>query len=164
MRRVLLSIFFLAFLVPPLQAATIAVTTETDEVDAAGDGCSLREALEAVNNDSSKDGCTHDGSGGTDRIILPAGTYPVTGATGDDSNVSGDFDIEDDLIIRGEDKDTTIIDGDGVDRVLHVLNDANLTISNVSISNGTVTGEGGGLYLVAVCPSGLSLSVAILSN
>ena len=130
---------------PGLQAAEITVDTADDELNADGD-CSLREAIEGANTDSVVDGCV-EGSG-KDTIKLPAGpSYVLTEAgAGDDTNATGDLDILDDLIIEGEGSATTIISGDSADRVLHVLMDVDLDISDVTIRDGMTDGQGAGLY------------------
>ncbi len=54
------------------QAATVTVGTTNETL---GDGrCSLSEAVKAVNNHASFDGCTFSGTG-ADTVVVPAGTY-----------------------------------------------------------------------------------------
>jgi CSLREA domain-containing protein len=101
-------------------AQPIVVTTTADDFGG-GIGCSLREAIQTVNTGINFGGCS--GSGGI--ITLPAGTYTLTGAAGEDDNASGDLDIKGDLTINGADEKTTIIQAgtntsNGVDRVLHI--------------------------------------------
>ncbi|MDH4184627.1 MAG: CSLREA domain-containing protein [Nitrospinota bacterium] len=73
-------------------AATISVTTTADTV--ATDGvCSLREAINNANLPGDTTGGDCVTAAGGDTIILPAGTYTLTGASGDDANTSGDLDI-----------------------------------------------------------------------
>ncbi|NIM52595.1 MAG: CSLREA domain-containing protein, partial [Gemmatimonadales bacterium] len=99
-------------------AATITVNTTDDELNADGD-CSLREAITAANTDAVVDTCT--AGSGTDTITVPAGTYTLSIAgTGEDAAATGDLDVTDDLTINGAGADSTIIDGGGIDRVLHV--------------------------------------------
>ena len=57
----------------PVEAATIAVTTTVDELNADGD-CSLREAVRAANTNLAVDACTAGQNDQTDTITLPAGT------------------------------------------------------------------------------------------
>lgn len=95
---------------------------------------SLREAIIATNN-----------TAGADTISLAAGTYTLT-ITGvlEDLAATGDLDILGDLSIIGADAATTIIDGNGIDRVFH-LGGFVVSLEAVTIANGdaTVGGAGG---------------------
>ena len=97
--------------------ATITVNTTDDELNADSD-CSLREAVQAANTDAAVDGCT--AGTGADTIVLSAGTYVLSpGSTADeDNNASGDLDVLSDITIEGAGAATTVIDGNGTDRVL----------------------------------------------
>ena len=118
---------------PAAPSATIVVNTTADEFGT-GKNCSLREAIQAANTDSDFGGCTGVKAYGADVITLPAGTYTLTGAAGEDANASGDLDITSDMTIDGAGAKTTIIQGgtaspispslcvDCVDRVLHITN------------------------------------------
>ena len=114
--------------------ATITVNTTDDELNADSD-CSLREAVQAANTDAAVDGCT--AGTGADTIVLSAGTYVLSLSTADeDNNASGDLDILSDIVIEGAGASTTVIDGNGTDRVLDLDNGSSLAISDVTISNG----------------------------
>ena len=104
-----------------VRAAVIHVTTTNDKV--AG---SLRAAITTANKNSEKD-----------TIYLPAGTYLLTGAPGEDANASGDLDFNSahNITIIGDGRNVTIIDGNHVDRVLHILK-GNVSITGVTIQNG----------------------------
>ncbi|MCG8591739.1 MAG: hypothetical protein MJE66_20770 [Proteobacteria bacterium] len=101
----------------PAAAAIFAVDTTLDAVDAApGDGvcataagdCALRAAVQETN-----------ALAGADTILLPAGTYTLSVAgQGEDAAATGDLDVEGDLAIVGEGAPVTIIDAQGIDRVL----------------------------------------------
>src|SRR5580765_5828894 len=109
-------------------AATFNVNSTVDSVDAApGDGtcadslgrCTLRAAIMESNASTS-----------ANTIKLPAGIYTLTiGPFDDDFNflgaqdASGDLDIlNNNLTILGAGSATTIIDGNGIDRVIDVNN------------------------------------------
>jgi uncharacterized repeat protein (TIGR01451 family)/CSLREA domain-containing protein len=137
----LLAVLALAAPAPQVaHAATINVTTTDDELNTDGD-CSLREAIEAANTDAVVDACTA-GSSGMDTIYVPAGTYTLSlTGSGENANQTGDLDVLDDLTIVGDGADSTIIDADGIDRVLHVVpDDPTLDIIYLDISGVTVTG------------------------
>ncbi len=129
--------------------ATINVTTTDDVVNGdttsvaalianpGADGISLREAILAANADS-----------GADTINLTAGVYTLSIA-GDmeDSAATGDLDITSNVTIIGDAAPTTIIDGNGIDRVLHVVGHG-ASLSNLTIRDGfnSSDGLGGGIY------------------
>lgn len=129
----------------PSQAATFVVNVTADTPDAAtGNGicadtngnCSLRAAVQEAN-----------ALAGDDTIVLSAATYPLTGAAGDDLALSGDLDITGNLTINGSTTAGTVIDGSSVDRVLDVGpagGGVNVTISNLTVRNGSAPGESGG--------------------
>ncbi|MCX6583201.1 MAG: hypothetical protein NT166_23750 [Candidatus Aminicenantes bacterium] len=123
------------------KAAVIHVTTTHDNVPG-----SLRAAITTVNN-----------NGEDNTIYLPAGTYMLSGDAMEDANVSGDLDINTDrkLTIIGSGKTKTFIDGNSIDRVLHILNGTvtitDLTIRKGKAPNGLGLGwgramSGGGIY------------------
>ncbi len=131
--------------------ATISVTTFADVADGnvssvalllanrGADGfISLREAVLAVNA----------GSGG-DTINLAAGTYTLSIAgIAENAAATGDLDILTSMRIFGAGSGATFIDGNGIDRVFHVLS-GNITIDGLTIQGGSAdggsTGDGGGL-------------------
>jgi hypothetical protein len=94
---------------------------------------------------------------GPDTIILNAGTYGLTlkNPTGcsdlDDTSAIGDLDVTDPLTIIGAGRNATIINGNGIDRVLQ--NFSTLTLENLTITGGCVHSQisplmmgGGGIY------------------
>jgi len=116
----------------------ILVTTTADDFDT-GLGCSLREAIQSANTGTNFGGCI-GASATANTITLPAGTYTLTGAAGEDSNVTGDLDIDSIVTINGDGSKTTIIQAgtdvtNGVDRVLHIHDDA-VAINGVTIRYG----------------------------
>ena len=122
----------------PASAATFTVTKTADTNDGSCNAdCSLREAIIAAN-----------AAGGTNTIDLPAGTYTLTLAGGDeDASATGDLDItHGSLTISGHGSDTTIIDGGGIDRVFQIIGSStHVTIHDVTIRNGNLpTGKSGG--------------------
>ena len=124
---------------------TVNVPDDPGDPTCLPDSCSLRAAITTANT-----------NGEDDIIYLPAGTYILSGAADDNNNLSGDLDIDtaNTIAIIGDTPGKTIIDGNGVDRVLHILN-GTVSISGVSIRNGKSRdgetegekgGDGGGIY------------------
>lgn len=128
----------------PLQGAVFTVTKTADTLDGACDhDCSLREAFVAANHRP-----------GPDAILLGSGVYTLTReGRGDDLSVSGDLDSTDNLAILGAGAKSSVIDGGGIDRVLHGLLNLPLEVHGVTIRNGRAlgtsphrfAGDGGGI-------------------
>jgi CSLREA domain-containing protein len=127
--------------------ATFLVNSTLDEVDKKpGDGickskpskkCTLRAAIMEAN-----------ALAGKDTIVLPAGVYPLTRAgSGEDQSATGDLDIRSKIILKGQGAATTILDGESLDRVLHIVKGA-VKISKLTLTNGsTASVGGGGIYI-----------------
>ncbi len=92
----------------------------------------LRAAIDQANNNNLKDAV----------IILPAGTYYLTGTSEEDNNVGGDLDIDANIAVQGAGPGSTIIDGSRSDRVFHILS-GRVLISGVTICHGEANGGGG---------------------
>ncbi len=156
-----LLIILTVFLTPcTLLAKTFTVNQTTDAIDSdISDGscntlpsfptlslssiytrpCSLRAAIMQAN-----------ALDGDDIIQIPAGTYTLTlEGSDEDDGKTGDLDITENLTITGTDGDrtTTIIDANGLDRVLHITSEVSteVNLSNLTLQNGSVEGEGGGI-------------------
>lgn len=131
-------------LTPTAEAAVITVDTPNDDLTVNGN-CTLREAIQSANLDIGMDAC---GAGsGPDVISLPAEVYSLTLAgANEDANLTGDLDITDSLVINGAGLGVTFIDGNGLDRILHVVNTSTIGLSALTIRNGLVTGSGAGLF------------------
>ncbi len=130
----------LIFIKISLKASTFYVNTTEDQVEG-----SLRQAISIANSNNEDD-----------TIYLPAGTYLLSGKGNEDANAGGDLDINtsDKITIIGDNVETTIIDGDQVDRVFHILS-GTVSISGVTIQNGksfrpkeyfSLNQDGGGIY------------------
>jgi CSLREA domain-containing protein len=134
-------------------AETIIVDTINDELNADGD-CSLREAIQSANQDTAIDNCF--AGNGADVInfkpsILPGIFSLNIEGTGEDDAFTGDLDIIDDLIIKGQNVLNTIIDANKIDRVFHVIGAVTVHFEDLTIQNGFVkdglAGGGGGIVI-----------------
>ena len=115
-------------------ASIMIVNTTDDELNNDGD-CSLREAVQAANIGDRVDTCLAGSGGNT--IKLPHGVYTLTLAGGDeDNNATGDLDIKSTVAISAATGAQPVIDGNQLDRVLHVHTGAVVSIEGITISNG----------------------------
>jgi predicted outer membrane repeat protein len=83
-----------------------------------------------------------------DTIVLPVGTYTLTRAgVGEDNCLTGDLDIKGPLTINGAGSASTIVDGAGLDRVVHLHSYA-ATFSGLAARGGNASTDmgGGGIY------------------
>ena len=129
---------------PATHAATFTVNSTIDAVDVVpGDGvcatgagtCTLRAAIQETN-----------ALAGPDTINLPAGTYTLTiPGPGENLSATGDLDITDDLTVNGDGPASTIIDGNGLDRVLDIRGLV-VDVSGVTVRNGDTSSGGGGIF------------------
>ena len=131
-----------------LSGITFVVNTMNDTVDdnigngvaadAAGN-TSLRAAIQEAN--ATSDDVT---------IVLPAGTFSLSlSGAGEDMAASGDLDITNtthSIRIRGVGESGTTIDGVGLDRVFDVAIAADFSLSDVTVTGGSVANDGGGLW------------------
>ncbi|MEJ2747533.1 MAG: CSLREA domain-containing protein, partial [Anaerolineae bacterium] len=136
------------------RASSYITVTLTEDNKTANDGfCSLREAIIAANSDKQSGGKPGEcvAGSGADTIIIPAGHYTLSRTDNgkEDAAATGDLDITEDLTIIGAGADVTVIDGNGItDRIFHVLSGP-VTISGVTVQDGNVRGDGGGIYNAA---------------
>src|SRR5262249_51855606 len=100
--------------------ATIIVVTNTND---SGPG-SLRDALALA-----QDGDTIDATGVSGTILL----------------TSGELQINHNVTINGPGAGSLAVNGNGTDRVFEIFA-ANVTISDLTITNGHAAGSGGGIY------------------
>jgi CSLREA domain-containing protein len=172
--RIALALALVALLIPAGRIqAQIWRGIDVDPVDDDDPtaGCTLREAIDLANAGQGPgthpNGCTvTEVPLGPEPDVLyiidvPAYTYTLTGASGDDANASGDLDIGADVWIFGEGAGVTVINGASVDRVFHVdptgTGDIGAFFAMLTITQGSVSGWGGGIFnnggsvLVAEC-------------
>ncbi|HXT20473.1 MAG TPA: CSLREA domain-containing protein [Thermoanaerobaculia bacterium] len=140
MRHTLLPYVILVALgAAPAGAAVYHVTSTADTLDGAcDDDCSLREAIVAANH-----------SAGTDVVMLGPGTYTLTRpGAGEDLGATGDLDSTGGLQLVGAGARHTIIDGGGLDRVLDAFGNGAFELFGLTVRNGHVAGDGGGIRAV----------------
>ena len=146
---IVLSLFSPLVSLMPVAAAdvTLVVDTTIDSVvsfyrqcTTAANDCSLRGAIYRANADLMNDYV----------IELQDETYTLTIAGVDeDGNLKGDLDLYRNITLVGKGKDQTTISGNSIDRVLHVMSGAVVTIEDLAIVNGLTAnenGHGGGVY------------------
>ena len=113
----------------------LSVDTRADGVDeAVGNGacaavggvCTLRAAVQESNI-----------LPGTQTITVPDGTI-VLGEPGadEDAAATGDLDLTDDVVITGAGRDRTVIDADGLDRVLDIRRGVRADIADLTVRHG----------------------------
>jgi len=115
----------------------ILVDTLEDEMDANDGSCSLREAITAANNNSAYNECPAGESSAPDTITFSLG---------------GTISLTEVLTVSAA--GPLVIDGGGVVtlsghnsvRVLEVGYEADLTLENITVSDGYDTNHGGGIY------------------
>lgn len=110
---------YLSFVSLTVEVDAFVVNSTADEIDTnPGDGvcatgageCTLRAAIMETN-----------ALPGPDTISLPAGTYDLTrSGIGEDAAVTGDLDVNDDLVLIGADANQTVIDIHELDRVFDI--------------------------------------------
>ncbi|MEM1088771.1 MAG: right-handed parallel beta-helix repeat-containing protein [Pseudomonadota bacterium] len=119
-------------------------------MDSAPDaGCTLREAISVANAGLGDAlGCvsTELGSGFplSYSIEVPALVYTLSGGI-DDGNAGGDLDLLGEIRISGAGPEATVIDGNGIDRVLHLVT-GRVELEDLRLTGGASKGCGGGIY------------------
>ncbi|MEY2512083.1 MAG: hypothetical protein QOE26_2846 [Verrucomicrobiota bacterium] len=121
------------------------------ETSANNGTCTLRAAIMKAN---------HFPGGGV-TIVIPAATYGLTIApTGADDELTGDLNITASMTIQGAGAATTIINANKIDRVLSLSSAPTVTITGVTLRNGSSTGTGGGINSAG----SLTLNSALVSG
>jgi uncharacterized repeat protein (TIGR01451 family) len=121
--------------------------------------CSLSEAIVAANTNSAVDACTAGQSGGTDTIMLPAGTYTLSQVDNTADGPSGLPFVNFPILIQGAGAATTILErstagGTPAMRAFifqDTLTINNLTVRNFAGANGAVALGRGGQFITNDC-------------
>ena len=165
-RLALAALAIVALALPAGAGAATIVVERTDDAPPGGFddlGCTLRDAIQAANTNSSGGslGCAGDNAG-ADTIILQSGkTYVLSTHGLDDTNATGDLDISGPVTVRSSGPGLARIDAAsntapgqpiGADRAVHVLGSAgDVTLEGVRVEGGFVGhsapefGGGGGI-------------------
>lgn len=132
-----LSLLLLGLLSATPLAAQIVVNTNADELNADGD-CSLREAVQAANTNVAVDNCAA-GNAGADTITMAALANQTVMLS------LGEIAITEALSITGAAVLRPVIDANSSSRIFNV--GADVSISLVDLTNGSVTGNGGAILV-----------------
>ncbi len=138
-----------ALLTLPTRAASLTVSTLIDVVDSNDGLCSLREAVIATNTNTASGAgageCPAGSDTTTDLITLENSAVYLLEIAGpdEDASATGDLDIvnntaEVDVEIVAADAGVATIDGNGLDRVLHISS-AGLEMTGITLTNGDAT-------------------------
>ena len=171
-RAILLAGMVMMLLLAPsvAGAATITVTFTSDEFGT-GQFCALREAVQAANTDADFGGCSREGTGTRDTILLEGGETYARGIDADfeDANAGGDLDITGNTKIRVSGDTMATIDANDMDRAIDVRPGGSLTGSRLVILDGELSptafadNAGGGIRVSGGAVLKLSRSI-VLSN
>ena len=136
-------------------AATFTVTKTEDTADGKCDAdCSLREAIIAAN-----------ATPAADQIVVPAGTYQLTiKGPGEDAAATGDLDLTEPVEVLGAGARSTIVRGDGTDRVFDVRAEGAVTIAGMTIEGGRGVEQGAGVDTSSSTTTFTLRDAAVLDN
>jgi CSLREA domain-containing protein len=112
---------------PAFAAATVTVNTTLDETQAGNGTCSLREATMFANGGTAEPDCAPGTASGTTTIVVPGGLYRLRGQS---------LTLTGSAVLTGAGAAATTIDAAGGSRVLEVGFQANVTISDATITGG----------------------------
>lgn len=115
----------------------LTVNSATDD----GSGFTLRDALNAANNDSTVEGQT---ASGIDTILFDTSIDGAFASATTIAAASGEFTITEDVIIEGAGQTQLTITGGSRHRVFNSTAN-HVTFNNLTIADGTTTGNGGGI-------------------
>src|SRR4030042_3921485 len=121
---------------PSTIEVSILVPTLEDELNNDGD-CSLREAITAANNNTVMDACPAG-----DAVITDTITFDMMGTIALNSQL--EVTLGGPLVITGGGDIT--LNGGGTVRLIMVAYDSQLTLESLTLSDGYMSGSGGGLF------------------
>jgi CSLREA domain-containing protein len=146
----------LALAAAPAWSADIHVT---DFVDSAATPmtCTLRQAVRSANENTAIGSCEAGQNSGTDQILVPPGTHVVnlTAGINEDSALTGDLDLLQNVDVRGVSTSMSAIDGTSgteIDRLFDVHAGVTVVMEQLTLRGGNATdsnGHGGVIRLIA---------------
>ena len=147
---------------PALQAATITVNSTDDGPVGQVPGCTLREAIASTNTQALQGGCAMTGTGPLDSIdfALPASSTIVLS--------EGELEITRTASITGPGATQLTIDAQGNSRIFNIdgsgsdTDTTGTSISGLTLTNGSASGQGGAVYVRNT--TGFTLSDSTISN
>ena len=147
---------------PALQAATITVNSTDDGPVGQVPGCTLREAIASTNTQALQGGCAMTGTGPLDSIdfALPASSTIVLS--------EGELEITRTASITGPGATQLSIDAQGNSRIFNIdgsgsdTDTTGTSISGLTLTNGSASGQGGAVYVRNT--TGFTLSDSTISN
>ena len=153
LRVAVVSFAFIFLQIPVSNSAVITVNTDDDVISGVDLQCSLREAIISANTNPpgliSPPGECALGDAGNDEIVFDPSIDElpliilIPGA-GEDNALTGDLDIFEDLTITGNGLNNTIVDGNFLDRVFHIIGaSTTVMMTELSITQGAL-GEAAG--------------------
>lgn len=145
----IIALALLALPTPPVTSAIgtgvdVSVGTETDQYS--GPGCSLRDAIQTINNGANHGGCFRVANFTSfNQVLVPAGIYALTLAgSGEDFNVTGDLDIRTNMIISATGAVTVTGEPGWNDRIFHIITGTErVTMKGLVVSGGSSPFGGG---------------------
>jgi hypothetical protein len=155
------------------QAATIAPSVTTDDLTNDSD-CTLREAVESLNQGSLQDDCDNTGAafGTGDTVQLAAGQpFDLTvSGDGEDGNATGDLDLLVPMTIMGNAANPPTIRSSDVDtdRTIHVPGNDSVTLQALTVDDGELDdssiNRGGNIYFQGGTGTTLTLDDVTVSS
>ena len=142
----------------PLQAATITVDSISDTP--AANICSLRSAIIAANTNAPVDGCVAGDVSGSDTIDL-SGLPNNSTITLNGNELPT---VTTTISLNGPGQDNLTISGNNSSRIISVRNGGDLTVSSMTLSNGSVSRGSGSGGAIRVIDGHLTINSSTLLN
>ena len=120
----------------------IVVNSTADNLTAGDGNCTLREAIRNANNNNDQTQGDCQAGSGVDIVRIPAGTYTLSlDGDDEDNSATGDLDIRGNVFLKGAGAGQTIIDANGIDRVVQGFG-GNNNLEDLTLTGGDINGAG----------------------